>query len=98
MTDQPHRSDAFAAAEFPPIDELTAIERELKPLARSRAITCMHAEIVWRVRRGESVTLERLVAIWPVINEGLWRQYIQQLQSWGVLHHDGPVLQLSEAA
>jgi hypothetical protein len=96
MTDQHTRADAFLSAAFPTQRELRAIERELKPLARSRAITCMHCEILWRVRQGETVTLERLAAIWPVISEGLWAQYITQLQSWGVLSIAAPVLRMSE--
>jgi hypothetical protein len=91
-------AEAFLNAEFPPQREQQEIERELKRVARGRAVTCMHAEIVWRVRRGEEVTAERMVALWPIIGAGLITQYIDQLRSWGVLAESSPVLQLAEAA
>ena len=93
---EPSRAEAFLDTQFPSTREIAAIEREIKPRARSRPVHCVHADILWRVRRGETVTVERMIAIYPFCTEGLMRQYVQQLRDWGYLSESDPTLKLAE--
>lgn len=95
-TAEPPRETEFLAASFPTMAESTSIEREIKRKARGKAVHCVHADILWRVRRGEVVTVERMIAIYPFCLEGLMRQFVQQLRDWGFLSEATPTLQLAE--
>ncbi|HYW49779.1 MAG TPA: hypothetical protein VE861_04185, partial [Gemmatimonadaceae bacterium] len=92
-------AETFLASEFPPQHELVAIERELKRLPRARSLVhILQAEIVWRLRRGEDVSVERMVAIWPIFGPPLVIRLVEQLRDWRVLSDAAPLLQLADPA
>ncbi len=98
MTDQTttDRLAAFMTADFPRDQELQAILRELRRI-NSRANT-LQADWVWRLRAGETLTTDRIMALFPFLSakpkqlEG----WLHDLLMWGVLATTAPTLTLGE--
>ena len=90
------RSKAFMAAEFPGMSELDAIRRELR--VKNQKATYIHADILWRLRRREEVTAERILELFPFLQQTFTGRVIHDLRMWGFITAASPVLQLEDAA
>jgi hypothetical protein len=100
MTDQAttDRLVAFMTADFPRDQELQEILRELKQ-RNSRANT-LQADWVWRLRRGETVDMARICALFPFLTARpkYLQRWVHELLMWDVLATTTPTLTLTERA
>jgi hypothetical protein len=90
------RSQAFMAADFPTHAELDTLRRELR--AKSPKASYIHADILWRLRRGEQVTAELILELFPFLQETFTARVVHDLRMWGFITAASPVLQLEDAA
>ena len=86
----------FMTAEFPTDQQLQSIIRELRKI-NTRANT-LQADWVWRLRRGEPVSAERIVALFPFLStrEKQLKTWMHELLMWNVLATTTPALTLGE--
>ena len=80
--------------EYPPTWELKEVMRAIRNAAPTAHH--VHGDIVWRVRRGEVITTERLLQALPFLTEPLITRYIGELRQWGLIPAAELVLQLVE--
>jgi hypothetical protein len=93
----PAPSEQFMAAAHPRQPELDQLVRELRQHVRTLKVHTLHADIVWRLRRGETVTLPSLLALWPLGEERISR-YVRDLQLWGLVSIEGTTITLARDA
>jgi hypothetical protein len=89
--------ERFLTAAHPPLRELDALVRELRQLVRTLKVHTLHADIVWRLRRGETVTFPSLLALWPLGEDRISR-YVRDLQLWGLVSIEGTTITLARDA
>jgi hypothetical protein len=84
----------FLSASHPTIRELDQLVRELSAQLKTNRVHTLHADIVWRLRRGEALTFAALLELWP-LGEDRVTKYARDLQLWGVITIEGTTLHLS---
>ena len=86
----------FAALAFPKTHELESILRELKRI-NPRA-NFIQADMLWRLRQGERVSVSRVRTIYPFLEERLIRKFVLELKLWDVVTGDDTSIDLVERA